>query len=234
MCKLGNILVVIPARGGSKRLPRKNVMLLAGRPLISWTIEAALESRLDACIMVTSDDDEILELSSEYKHQGVITHKRPHALATDIASTNDVLSDALMAAELHGKKPQTIMLLQPTSPLRKAIDIGNALDVYCEGGCRETVVSVCEVDHPTAWVGTLGEHSRFEGCDITAKRSQDYQKEYCLNGAIYIVDAENFLSRGTIFTERLLASVMPKNRSVDIDDQFDFQMCENLVGSMHN
>jgi len=227
----GDILVIIPARGGSKRLPRKNVLPLAGKPLICWTIEAALEAKLKARIMVTSDDEEILAIARQYQSQGVIAYKRPDELATDTASTADVLIDAVEAEQAADHDPKTLVLLQPTSPLRKAEDIRAALDVYREGGCEDTVVTVCEVDHPTAWVGTIGEGSRLEGIDLSGKRSQDYQREYRLNGAVYVAQSALLLEKLTLFSAFLKASVMPRKRSHDIDTPLDFQNCETWVNS---
>jgi N-acylneuraminate cytidylyltransferase/CMP-N,N'-diacetyllegionaminic acid synthase len=229
MVDIGNILVVIPARGGSKRLPRKNVLPLAGKPLICWAIEAALEAELNARIMVSSDDEEILEIARQYESQGVIGYRRPDELATDTASTADVLIDAVKAEQSAGYAPSTLILLQPTSPLRNAGDIRAALDVFREGGCNDTVVTVCEVDHPTAWVGIIDEGARFEGVDVLERRSQDYQKEYRLNGAVYVARADSLMSSGSLFTKRLCASVMPRIRSLDIDEDVDFRICECLI-----
>jgi N-acylneuraminate cytidylyltransferase/CMP-N,N'-diacetyllegionaminic acid synthase len=229
MVDLGKVLVVIPARGGSKRLPRKNVLPLAGKPLICWTIEAALSAELDARIMVTSDDEEILTIAQQYESKGVIAHKRPDQLATDGASTTDALIDAINAEREAGYDPETIVLLQPTSPLRNAEDIRAAFQIYQKGGCEETVVSVCEVDHPVAWVGTIGQDSRFEGIDMSGKRSQDYRKEYRLNGAVYIVATSVLLDKKNLFTKKLRASVMPRERSTDIDQEIDFKICNSLI-----
>lgn len=228
MADTGAILFVIPARGGSKRLPRKNVLPLAGKPLICWTIEAALEAKLDARIMVTSDDEEIIAIARQYKSQGVISYKRPDELATDTASTADVLIDAVQAERSAGYSPQTIVLLQPTSPLRNAKHILAALDVYWEGGCEDTVVTVCEVDHPTAWVGTIGADTRLLGIDLSGRRSQDYSQEYRLNGAVYVSSVINLLSTGKLLTDHLRVSVMPRARSMDIDEELDFRICECL------
>lgn len=228
MADMGEVLVVIPARGGSKRLPRKNVLPLAGKPLICWTIEAAINAGLDARIMVSSDDEEILAIARQYESKGLITYKRPNALATDTASTADVLIDAINFARKAGYASKTIMLLQPTSPLRAAEDIHGALQVYSDGGCKDTVVSVCEVDHPSAWIGTIGEESRLEGIDLSGKRSQDYQKEYRLNGAIYVTSVEMLVDEGNLFGNVLRASVMPRSRSLDIDEEMDLELCSIL------
>lgn len=225
----GNILIVIPARGGSKRLPRKNVLPLAGKPLICWTIEAALDAKLNARIMVNSDDEEILAIGRQYESQGVTAYKRPDELATDSASTADVLIDAVEAEQAAGHEPKTLVLLQPTSPLRNAGDIRGALDVFLEGGCKDTVVTVCEVDHPTAWVGTIGDGSRLEGIDLSGKRSQDYRKEYRLNGAVYVAWTDVLMKTGSLFTKSLCASVMPRIRSPDIDNVVDLLICESLT-----
>lgn len=230
MADAGEILVVIPARGGSKRLPRKNVLPLAGKPLICWTIEAALEAKLNARILVTSDDEEILTIARQYQNQGVITYKRPDELATDTASTVEVLIDAVKKEQEKGRCAKTIVLLQPTSPLRSSDDIQAALDVFEAAGCEDSVVTVCEVDHPTAWVGTLAEQSQLTGVDLSGRRSQEYQQEYRLNGAIYVAQVEYLLSSASIFTEQVYASVMPRIRSLDIDEGVDFRICEALIG----
>lgn len=229
MTDAGKILMLIPARGGSKRLPRKNVLPLAGKPLICWTIEAALATELDARIMVSSDDEEILDIARQYASRGVVAYKRPNELATDTASTVDVVIDAIKAEKNHGHEPETVVLLQPTSPLRTGEDIVSALNIFEETGCSDTVVSVCEVDHPTAWVGTVGDGSRFSGIDLSGKRSQEYQKEYRLNGAVYIFCAEVLLKNNSIFTKFLYASILPRSRSIDVDRRVDLNVCEAML-----
>jgi len=229
MSECGELLIVIPARGGSKRLPRKNVLPLAGKPLICWTIEAALQAGLKARVLVTSDDEEILGIASRYADQGVIAHKRPDALATDTATSVDALIEAVESEQKAGHAPDALVLLQPTSPLRTAQDILTAVDTFQKAGYKDTVVSVCEVDHPSAWVGVIGEESRFSGIDLSGKRSQDYQKEYRLNGAVYVARTDALLNRRSLLTDSLRASVMPRNRSFDIDEEIDFRVCEGLV-----
>ncbi len=229
MADLGETLVVIPARGGSKRLPRKNVLPLGGKPLICWTIEAVLKAKLNARIMVTSEDEEILAIARQYLNQGVVAYKRPAELATDTASSADVLIDAVMAEQAAGYDPKTLVLLQPTSPLRNADDIWAAMEAFREGGCDDTVVTVCEVDHPTAWVGTINASSRIEGINLSGRRSQDYRKEYRLNGAVYVVRSSLLLEKQTVFSEFLKASIMPRERSLDIDTRLDFDSCELFI-----
>lgn len=229
MTDLGEILVVIPARGCSKRLPRKNLLPLAGKPMICWTIDAAIAANLGGRVMVSSDDDEILAIAREYESQGVIAYKRSDELATDIASTADVLFDAVITEQAAGYDPKTIILLQPTSPLRISEDITEALSVYRDGGCENTVVSVCQVDHPTAWIGTLDNDSRIEGIDLTGRRSQEYKEEYRLNGAVYVISVDKLLTSKAILSENMIASIMPRSRSFDIDEKIDLKICEALI-----
>jgi N-acylneuraminate cytidylyltransferase/CMP-N,N'-diacetyllegionaminic acid synthase len=231
MTDFGNKLIVIPARGGSKRLPRKNVLPLAGKPLICWTIEAAFSAGLNARIMVTSDDDEILSIAKRYSEKGLVAHKRPAELATDQSTTTDALRDAVDAAERAGYAAKTLILLQPTSPLRSAEDIRAAAEKYEENKDGVTVVSVCEIDHPTAWIGTISEKGHLNGLDLSGERSQDYQKNYRLNGAVYVASVKNLRENRNLFTDDLRAYVMPRERSLDIDHEIDFRLCSYLINS---
>jgi N-acylneuraminate cytidylyltransferase/CMP-N,N'-diacetyllegionaminic acid synthase len=139
-------------------------------------------------------------------------------------------ADAAEAEQKAGYAPEILILLQPTSPLRDANDVLAAFNVFEEAGCSDTVVSVCELEHPTAWVGQIGDDFSFTGIDLSGKPSQDYQKEYRLNGAVYVTRTEVLMDTRSLFTERLLASVMPTNRSFDIDDNLGFRLCETFGG----
>ena len=222
-------LVVIPARGGSKRLPGKNVLPLDGKPLIAWTIETAIEACSEARIIITSDDDEVLSIGAEYRNMGIAIHRREPRLATDTATTADVLIDAVETERARGRNPEVVILLQPTSPLRTSVDIENAVELFHKSEERSTVVSVCEVDHPMAWTGRIMEGSRLAGLDLSSARSQDHGKEYRLNGAVYVASVSSLLTTGSFFTDTLLASVMPRERSIDIDNEMDFRMCECFI-----
>ena len=231
MTERSEMLMVIPARGGSKRLPRKNVLSLMGKPLICWTIEAALETGLSARIMVTSDDEEILSISRRYAERGVISHKRPAELATDDASTLEVLQEALYTDQQAGFTAKVLILLQPTSPLRSSVDICAAVEAYERSVEGDTVVSVCAVGHPTAWIGKIDEDGYIHGLDLTGERSQDHQQEYRLNGAVYVISAKSLHETGGLFAGNLRAFVMPQERSIDIDERIDFEMCEIYVAA---
>ena len=222
------ILVVIPARAGSQRLPRKNVLPLAGKPLICWTIEVALQASLDARIVVTSDDEEVLAIASQYQDRGILGYRRPSELATDDASTSDVLLNLLEGERAAGREVATIVLLQPTSPLRSVEDIQQALELYeRHGAANKTVVSVCKVDHPIGWNGDVGPDLSFERFRIGEEG--DRAPEYRLNGAVYVIPVSEFMEHGNILEEPLIASVMPRERSVDIDDALDFRLCDALL-----
>ena len=218
-------LAIIPARGGSKRLPRKNVLDLCGKPLIAYTIEAALKSKYIDKVIVSSDDEEILNISSNF---GADIIKRPIDLANDTATTFDTIKHTIDNFE----KYDYIVLLQPTSPLRNEKHIDEAIELL-ENKKADAIVSVCEMDHSPLWSNTLpkdGNMSNFLKDEILNKRSQDLEKYYRLNGAIYICKTEKLLeNKGFFLKENIFAYVMDRKSSVDIDEDIDFKMVETLI-----
>lgn len=225
------ILAIIPARGGSKRLPRKNILPLAGKPLIAWTIEAAINSQMFSEVMVNTDDDEIAKVSSELGAK--IPFIRPNELASDTASSNDVIKHTLLWYRDKGINFTEVVLLQPTSPLRSSDDIIAALDLYNKKNAS-SVLSVCEVDHPTAWCNILDESLSLKGFikeNVRKLRSQDIDKEYRLNGAIYILNVVKFLAKNSTVLEPSFAAIMPRSRSIDIDEKIDFDIAEAILTS---
>ena len=222
-------LAIIPARGGSKRLPRKNVLDLCGKPLIAWSIEAALKSKYISKIIVSSDDEEILNIAKEYKADFI---KRPDELASDTATTFDALKHTLENVE----KYDYVVLLQPTSPLRTEKHINEAIELLEEKNA-DAIISVCEMEHSPLWSNILDENldmSNFLSDEVLNKRSQDLPKYYRLNGAIYICKIDKFLqNRGFFFKDKVFAYIMDKKDSVDIDEEIDFklaQFCLTLQG----
>jgi CMP-N,N'-diacetyllegionaminic acid synthase len=147
-------LAIIPARGGSKRLPRKNILNLAGKPLIAWSIEAGLNSEYIDKVIVTSDDDEILEISRKF---GADIIKRPDELANDTATTFDAIKHTIDNCE----KYDYIVLLQPTSPLRNEKYIDDAIELL-ESKKADAIISVCEMDHSPLWSNILPEQLHAE------------------------------------------------------------------------
>lgn len=220
------VVAIIPARGGSKRLPRKNVLLLQGAPLIAWTISAALKSSRVDTVVVSSDDDEILDIASRYN---VYLRKRPDVLASDTARSIDVIRDALEFLDHSGRHFDTAVLLQPTSPLRIASDIEDALRLFREGG-GASVVSVTELGYPSEWVGQVQDDgSMLEFAVLEGRASAPPLLRYRLNGAVYVFSVPHFKAWGNYYTARCIAHIMPKERSVDVDTLTDLQYCEFLL-----
>ena len=219
------IISIIPARGGSKGLPKKNILELAGKPLIAWTIESSLKSKYISKTIVSSDCDEILNISSKY---GSEILKRPDELASDTATTFDALKHTL---ENVGKYDY-VVLLQPTSPLRSEKHIDEAIELLKEKNA-DAIISVCEVEHSPLWSNTLDENldmSDFLREEVLNKRSQDLPKYYRLNGAIYICKTEELLeNKGFFIKENIYAYKMGKKHSVDIDEEIDFIIAEKLM-----
>lgn len=218
-------LAIIPARGGSKRLPRKNVLGLCGKPLIVHTIEAALKSEYINKVIVSSDDEEILNISSNF---GADIIKRPVELASDTATTFDAIKHTIENVE----KYDYIVLLQPTSPLRNAKHIDEAIELL-EIKNADAVVSVCEMDHSPLWSNTLPNDGNMRGFlreEILNKRSQDLEKYYRLNGAIYICKTEKLIENKSFFLkENIFAYIMNRENSVDIDEKLDFIIAKNIM-----
>ena len=223
-------LAIIPARGGSKRLPRKNVLDLYGKPLIAWSIEAALKSKYISKVIVSSDDEEILNIAKEYKADFI---KRPDELASDTATTFDALKHTLENVE----KYDYVVLLQPTSPLRTEKHIDEAIELLKEKNA-DAIISVCEVEHSPLWSNTLDENldmSNFLRDEVLNKRSQDLPKYYRLNGAIYICKTDKLLqNKGFFLKENIYAYKMNKKHSVDIDEEIDFIIAEKLMQHNNN
>ena len=218
-------LAVIPARGGSKRLPRKNILDLNGKPLIVWSIEAGLDSSYIDKVVVTSDDDEILTISKKY---GAVTINRPDELASDTSTTFDAIKHAIE----NCSKYDYIVLLQPTSPLRNEKHLDEAVELL-ESKKSNAVVSVCEMEHSPLWSNTLDESLSMAGFlkdEALNKRSQDLEKYYRLNGAIYICKTEKLLEEKSFFLkENIFSYVMDRKSSVDIDEEIDFKMAEVIL-----
>ena len=216
------LLAIIPARGGSERLPRKNILDLAGKPLIAWTIEAALNSKYIDRIVVSTDDQEIADISIKYGAE--VPFLRPKSLATDDSPSIDTVINVLGEIEIIDQHYDYIVLLQPTSPLRTEIDIDKAIELL-EKKSADSVISVCEVDHPPHWNNTLpddGNMQLFFREDNANKRSQDFDIYYRLNGAIYIVKIGRLLKEESLFLKtNTFAYCMDAYSSVDIDKEED-------------
>lgn len=229
----GGCLAVIPARAGSKRLPRKNLLPLGGKPLIAWTVEAALGARGVTHVLVSTDSEEIAAVARACGANAPFL--RPASLATDTASSLDVVRHAVeFAAGPLALPCELTVLLQPTSPLRTSADIDAALDLLAAKGA-DAVVSVCEADHSPLWMNTLPADLSLDGFlreEVKNRRSQDLPRHYRLNGAVYACRTEVLLREETFLPARgAFAYVMPKERSVDVDDALDLALARCLLES---
>lgn len=224
----GNMIAIIPARRGSKRLPGKNLLPLAGKPLIQWTIDAAINSGVFDQVVITSDEEELL---SEDNFPGTVKIKRPSKLATDTATTADVILHTLETLNIRSYSPNKFMLLQPTSPLRSAADIRLSIHTMLEKK-SDSIISICPAEHPPMWFGKLDKDEKmhnFLDVNITNKRSQDLGDFYRLNGAIYCAHVEKYKKEMSFFMENSHGYIMPVERSVDIDSEFDFFLAESII-----
>lgn len=225
MKKLTDTLFVITARGGSKGLPGKNIKELCGKPLIAYSIDVARIFVDDEHICVSTDSEEIKQVVENYGLK--VPFLRPDYLATDNASSNDVLIHAVNFFKGLGKYYKKLVLLQPTSPLRTAEDVENALKLYRED--IDMVVSVNESHAPSVLCNEDEKGFLQLIYNKKAARRQEISKMYELNGAIYIINIISLLEKGMgEFTKRL-KYVMSKENSVDIDDIIDFYLVETIL-----
>jgi len=222
-------IAIVPARGGSKRLPGKNIKLLGGKPLIAWTIEAAIKSNIFDHIFVSTDSEEIASVSRDYGTK--VPFLRPAELSSDTATTNDVVTHLISWFEKeYSQEVSNIAILQPTSPLRNAQHIQEAFKVM-EMKRAKAVVSVCELEHPIQFCNQLGVDGSMDGFIELGdmKRTQDLDSTYRLNGAIYIFDNTYVGRMNDLYSEGTFAYIMDSKSSIDIDTKDDFDLAEHLI-----
>ena len=218
------IIAIIPARGGSKRLPGKNIKLLAGKPLIAWTIESALESKVFDHVFVSTDCDEIAQISKSFDAE--VPFLRPTEIATDTATTNDVVTHLVAwFEEEHNREVTTVAILQPTSPLRNAQHIQESFKVMRDKQAK-AIVSVCELEHPIQFCNKLGSDGSMDGFidPENIQRTQDLESYYRLNGAIYIFERDYVCKLDKLYSSGTHAYVMNQKSSIDIDTEEDFKL----------
>lgn len=230
-----NYLAIIPARKGSKRLPNKNILSLAGKPLIVWTIEAALAATKITKVIVSTDSEEIAEIAQ--KAGAEVPFIRPDYLSNDTATSVDVIIHSLNFYKSQKTEINNFVLLQPTSPLRTSADIDAAINLHIKRKAN-SVTSVCEMEHSPLWSNTLPDNHSMEYFlkpEIVGKRSQDLDKYYRLNGAIYICNVRTFLKEKTFISKnKSFAYIMKKEHAVDIDDDLDFEFANYLLLKKQN
>jgi CMP-N-acetylneuraminic acid synthetase len=219
-----SVVAIIPARGGSRGVLRKNVREIAGKPLIVWTIEQALAAPGVDRVVVSTEDDEIAQVA---RRSGAdVPFRRPAELATDTAATMEVIIHALDSLPAY----DDVLLLQPTSPLRKVEDIAGIVATRAAAGAP-CAVSVVEAAKSPYWMYRLDGSGRlaalFNG--EVATRRQDLEPVYMLNGALYLASCDWLRSNGGFLGPEAVAYVMPPERSADIDTLLDWDFVEFLM-----
>ena len=221
-------IAIIPARSGSKGVRDKNIKELNGKPLMTYSIEAAINSGEFDEVMVSTDSETYAEVAKKWGAK--VPFLRSEVTSSDTASSWDMVEEVLNRYKEINNIFDTFCLLQPTSPLRTSEDIKNAYDLYREKA-EFAVVSVCEAEHSPLWCGHLPENREFIDFvnQENMKRRQDGGKFYRLNGAIYIVNIEMFQKDKFLYKAGSYAYVMNQERSVDIDTELDFKLAEVIL-----
>ncbi|MCT4619056.1 MAG: acylneuraminate cytidylyltransferase family protein [Marinisporobacter sp.] len=221
-------LAIIPARSGSKGLKDKNIKELNRKPMIAYSIEAALKSKVFDYIIVSTDSKKYAEISQEYGAN--VPFLRPDNLSNDEASSIDVIEHTILELEKRGQIFDYFMLLQPTSPLRTKEDILESIKLVFEKKAN-SIVSVCETEHSPLWCNILDEKlnlDNFLNKDLVGRR-QALPTYYRLNGAIYLSKIDYFIKCRDFYKEKSYAYIMDKKNSIDIDDIIDFKIAKALL-----
>ena len=221
------VIAIIPARGGSKGVPRKNIKQLAGKPLIAYTIETALQSGVIDRVIVSTEDNEIAAIAGKY---GAEVINRPAALATDEAPTEPTLLHVVAyLEEKENYKADIIVLLQATSPMRKGTHIQEAFNRFLENGC-DSMLSVCST-HAFIWKvnedGAISVNYDFKN----RSRRQDAEPQYRENGAIYVTAHKILVEEHNRLGGKIGLYVMTEEDSLEIDTMFDFWLCEQVLAN---
>ncbi|EQB87125.1 CMP-N-acetylneuraminic acid synthetase [Clostridium punense] len=222
------ILAIIPARSGSKGFSHKNIAEIDGKPTLAYSIIAAQNSGIIDDIVVSTDSIEYAEIAKDWG--AFVPFIRPDYLSTDEASTIDVILHTIKELRNTGREYDYLILLQPTSPLRKSTDITNAIKLCFEKSAN-SIISVCEAEHSPLWCNTIDEDLSMENF-ITSngnKRRQEISTYYRLNGAIYISKVDFFVKNKSFYSSKAFAYIMDKYSSVDIDSQFDLDFARFLM-----
>lgn len=222
------ILALILARGGSKRLPGKNVKPIGGKPMIAWTVEAAKNSKYIDRIILSTDSTDIASVSQNFGAE--VPFKRPPELATDTASAIDVAIHTINWLKEHeGKQYDYLLLLQPTSPLRRSTHIDEAIEQLMKRPDLDAIVSFTVWDKKPDWVYAENDHCLLEPCLEIKKPFSKTTPFFVLNGDIYIIKIDSFLKNRTFCPQKLGHYLMKKTESVDIDTQEDFDVASLLM-----
>lgn len=221
------MISIIPARGGSKGLPGKNILPLCGKPMIAYTIEAAKQSKYIDRVIVSTDDQNIADIALQYGAE--VPFLRPDFLASDTAQAVDNYIYTIERLSKEWNTPiEEFVVLQPTSPLRIAEDIDGAIEMFMEKQA-DSVISYTPEAHPVRWHKYLDENNAFiDIFDTTIANRQDLKTSYYPNGAVYVFRFSMIKER-KYYTDKSYGFIMPRVRSVDIDYKEDFDYVEFLM-----
>lgn len=222
-------IAIIPARSGSKGLKDKNIKELNGKPLMAYTIEAAINSRIFDCVHVSTDSEKYADIAREYGAD--VPFLRTDELSGDKASPWDAVKYVLKMYSELGQEYDIVTLLQPTSPLRTATDIKSAYNIFLEKGAK-AVVSVCETDHPPIFSDTIAEDGNMKG--FVKKEYRDIPRQlvpayYRVNGGIYMLNKSCLEDQTSLYDNDCYAYAMTREASVDIDSEVDFLIAKALL-----
>tara|TARA_B100000787_G_scaffold57468_1_gene41807 strand:+ start:7281 stop:7964 length:684 start_codon:yes stop_codon:yes gene_type:complete len=221
-----NVLAVIPARGGSKGVPGKNKRIIGGKPLIAYSIEAAIKSKSLDRIVISTDDSDIAEIGQSY---GVSVINRPESLALDDSAVTSAVSHAVKALrDDEAFVTDVVVLLQPTSPLRTVEDIDSAIDVHFKTDMNVCSVSECGDNHPARMYSILDSRLQSLMPKISSLRRQDLPKIYHRNGALYVFSYPSMVAEG-IITESMVPYIMGAESSINIDTELDVALLEAVL-----
>jgi CMP-N-acetylneuraminic acid synthetase len=223
------IVAIVPARGGSKGIPKKNIALLAGKPLLSYSIEVGLESSLIDRVFVSTDDEEIAKVALSFDAE--ILH-RPKELAGDDTPDLPVFQHAISYLEDQGYHPEILVNLRPTCPLRDVKDVNSAIQKMVDSNC-DAVRTITTVKHHPYWMGKLKNDRLFpfiDGIDV----QKYYQRQllpdaYIINGGVDVMRAENIIKNKSLYGNDIRAVFMPPERSIDIDTNLDLRIAETIL-----
>jgi len=230
-----SVLAIIPARGGSKGLPGKNILPLAGKPLIVWSIEAARDSKfIDKCV-VSTDDDKIYEVVKEFG--GEIPFNRPDHLATDVSTTFDVLEHGIQYFKNQSVEFDYLVLLEPTSPLRESNDIDEAIMFLHEKrNIADSIVGVSKVEstHPVfdVSINEAGLIRPYMVESFKVFRRQEIEELYFFEGSVYVSDIQVLLKEKSFYHDRTLPFVVPRWKSLEIDEIIDLLTAETVIKNL--
>jgi len=224
------MIAIIPARGGSKGLPKKNIKLLGGKPLIQWTIEAAKNSSYISKIVLSTDDEEIANICKPLDIE--IPFMRPPELAQDNSLAINAYTYTIdrLSKEFNQLEDEFVVLL-PTSPLRNSSDIDEAINIFYDNNA-DSVISCNVNEHPTSWLFDIDKNGKINKNQIESNEMmnrQNYREKFIPNGAIYVLKNSLLKKYNTYYFENSYAYIMPKERSIDIDTEFDFKLANYLI-----